>query len=64
MIKTPNGYIVVSAVESFRVLDSPGWRDHQHVIVTLTSGRQIDTGMYEEDFLRAYHKALETRVAE
>ena len=64
MIKTPNGYIVVSAVESFRVVYSPGYHDHQHVIVTLTSGRYIDTGMYEEDFLHAYHRALETRVAE
>jgi len=64
VIKTPNGYIVVSAVESFRVLDSPGYHDHHHVIVTLTSGRTIDTGMYEEDFLRAYHRALETRASE
>ena len=64
MIKTPNGYIVISAVESFRVVYSPGYHDHQHVIVTLTSGREIDTGMYEEEFLRAYNRALETRVAE
>ena len=64
MIKIPNGYIVVSAVESFRVVYSPGYRDHRHVIVTLTSGREIDTGMYEEEFLRASNRALETRVAE
>lgn len=57
-VKTPNGYIRVSEIETFHVNESPGYHDHQKVMVRTRSGRTINTGMYERGFLAEYEKAL------
>lgn len=57
LVKTPKGYIRVDLIETFFVRDSPGWRDNGHVIVRLVSGREIDSEMWESDFLKAYKEA-------
>lgn len=52
-IQTSKGYVNVTEVESFVVRDSPGWRDNGHVILKMKSGREVDTGMYEQEWLTA-----------
>lgn len=57
LIHTPNGYVKVSEIETFHVKYSPGYYDHLQVVVTLRSGREFPTRMFEDTFLRAYEHA-------
>lgn len=57
-IKTPNGYLRASEIESFAVVDSHGSSNHGQVRVTMKSGTAYNTGMFEGEFLKAYRQAL------
>lgn len=52
LIRCKDGnFIVKSEIESFRVVDYPGWHDHQRVTVTTKGGQHIQTGLFESEFI-------------
>lgn len=48
------GGIIRSSVVRWVVRDSPGYHDHQKVIVILSNGEEINSGMYERDWIKLW----------